>query len=92
MKGYEAENAVGIAQLKAHLSHHLQRVREGQSVTVMDRNHPIATIVPHREEESLRVRKPLPGAPALQDIELPDPVESEIDIVELLMEERQIDR
>jgi prevent-host-death family protein len=41
--------AVGVAELKSHLSEHLRNVRRGHSVTVMDRDTPIAVIIPHRD-------------------------------------------
>ena len=37
---------VGVAELKAHLSEHLHAVRAGEVVEVLDRNQPIARIVP----------------------------------------------
>ena len=37
---------VNIGDLKAHLSAHLQRVREGEEVLVCDRKQPVARIVP----------------------------------------------
>jgi prevent-host-death family protein len=47
---------VGIADLKAHLSEHLRNVRKGRSVTVLDRDAPIARLVPI-ESGPLEVRK-----------------------------------
>ena len=40
--------SVKIADLKAKLSAHLQRVRDGEEVVVCDRNEPVARIVPIR--------------------------------------------
>jgi prevent-host-death family protein len=37
---------VGIADLKAHLSAHLRAVRKGRSLTVVDRETPVARLVP----------------------------------------------
>lgn len=37
---------VNISDLKAHLSAHIQLVREGEEVIVCDRNKPVARIVP----------------------------------------------
>ena len=37
---------VGIRELKARLSHHLQRVRDGATLVVTDRGREIATIAP----------------------------------------------
>jgi prevent-host-death family protein len=41
---------VNIAELKAHLSAHIQLVRNGEEVLVCDRNKPVARIVPCRLE------------------------------------------
>ena len=38
---------VGIAELKARLSEHLRAVRKGRTVTVLDRDTPVARIVPY---------------------------------------------
>ena len=38
---------VGIADLKAHLSQHLRKVRAGRTLTVVDRDTPVAQIVPY---------------------------------------------
>ncbi len=39
-------NVVNIADLKNNLSRHLARVRKGGEITVMDRNTPVARIIP----------------------------------------------
>lgn len=85
-------NGIGIAELKAKLSHHLRTVRHGHPITVTDRDRPIAKIVPYEPDEALQVRQPAPGAPALQDVPLPPPLDLDLDIVDLLLEERQADR
>lgn len=54
---------VGIADLKAHLSEHLREVRGGGTLTVFDRETPIAQIVPYRGESSLKM-KPASRKPA----------------------------
>jgi prevent-host-death family protein len=48
---------VGIADLKAHLSHHLRRVRGGRTITVLDRDIPVARIVPYDAETPLEIRR-----------------------------------
>ena len=48
---------VGIADLKAHLSRHLRRVRGGRTLTVVDRETPIAKLVPYDSEAPLEVRR-----------------------------------
>jgi prevent-host-death family protein len=39
-------NTVKIADLKSRLSEHLRKVRAGRSMTILDRDHPIARLVP----------------------------------------------
>ncbi|KAF0243817.1 MAG: hypothetical protein FD167_3731 [bacterium] len=39
-------SAVNIRDLKANLSSHLNKVKSGQEVVILDRNRPIAKIVP----------------------------------------------
>lgn len=82
-------SSVRVADLKSRLSEHLRKVRAGRSVTVFDRSTPIARIVPYEEGSSLIVRKPVPGAPSLQQVPLPPPLRLHRDIVALLLEERQ---
>jgi prevent-host-death family protein len=82
--------AVRIAELKARLSEYLRRVRRGHVLTVLDRETPIAQIVPHEPEAGrLTVRRPLPSVPALHRVPLPPPLEVGVDAVALLLEERQ---
>ena len=44
------------ADLKPHLSAHLRKVRRGQTLTVLDRETPVARIVPVDAEVPLQVR------------------------------------
>ncbi len=84
---------VRIADLKSRLSEHLRRVRRGQTITVLDRETPIARIVPYEASGApLAVRPPLPGAPKLGEVPLPPPLTIETDVVRLLLEERQLER
>jgi antitoxin (DNA-binding transcriptional repressor) of toxin-antitoxin stability system len=83
-------NDVRIADLKSRLSEHLRKVRAGRTLRVLDRDTPIARIVPWVEAGAgLQVRKPLPGAPELRRVSLPPPLRTKTDIVELLLDERQ---
>ena len=84
---------VRIADLKSRLSEHLRKVRAGRTLAVLDRDTPIARIVPWDEGDvSLRIRAPLADSPKLQRVALPPPLRRHRDIVEVLMEERQVDR
>ena len=84
---------VRIAELKSRLSEHLRHVRRGRSLTVLDRDTPIAKIVPYEEHGSLlTVRTPPQDAQKLHKIPLPPPLKLRKDIVSLLLEERQSER
>ena len=84
---------VKIAELKARLSEHLRDVRRGHSLTVLDRETPIAKLVPYSTDtEELVIRKPLGRKRSLRSIVLPRPLKLDIDIVDLLLEERQGER
>jgi prevent-host-death family protein len=83
---------VRIADLKSRLSEHLRRVRRGASITVLDRDTPVARLVPYEDGSPLVIRRPLAGAPSLRDVALPPPLGIERDVVELLLEERQGER
>jgi len=80
---------VRIAELKARLSEYLRAVRRGETVTVLDRETPVAQIVPVRNRTQLRIRKPAPGTPPPNRVPLPKPLKLNIDVVQLLLEERQ---
>jgi prevent-host-death family protein len=80
-----------IAELKARLSEYLRIVRRGESVTVLDRETPVARIVPI-EKPGLRVRKPAPGTPLPNQVPLPPPLKLKVDVVAVLLEERQGER
>ena len=80
---------VRIAELKARLSEYLRAVREGESVTVLDRETPVAQIVPVRARSALRIRKRALGTPPPNRVRLPKPSKLKLDIVRLLLEERR---
>lgn len=82
--------SVRIADLKSRLSEHLRKVRAGRSLTILDRDTPIARIIPWQDGDgAMKTRHPLAGAPKLQRVPLPPPLPLRTDIVKLLMEERQ---
>jgi len=83
---------VRIADLKSRLSEHLRRVRRGESITVLDRETPVARLVPYDDSSPLVIRRPPRSAPRLRDVALPPPLGIERDVVELLLEERQGER
>ncbi len=83
---------VRIAELKAKLSEHLRYVRRGGTITVMDRQEPVARITSLRPvSERLVVRLPSGKAP-LGKVRLPRRLETNIDVVDLLLEDRSSGR
>jgi prevent-host-death family protein len=80
---------VRIAELKARLSEYLRAVRGGETIAVLDRETPVAQIIPVRERAALRVRMPAPGAPPLNRVARAKPLKLNLDVVQLLLEERQ---
>jgi len=83
---------IRIAQLKARLSEYLRAVRRGETIAVLDRETPVAQIIPFREQATLRIRKPQSGAPAPNRVTVPKSAKLEVDVVDLLLEERQSSR
>lgn len=80
---------VRIAELKAKLSEYLRAVRRGETIAILDRETPVAQIVPVRAPSALRIRKPAPRTPPPNRIPLPKPAKLPVDVVQLLLEERQ---
>ena len=80
---------VRVAELKARLSASLRKVRAGETITVLDRDTPIARLAPLSTEAPLAVR---PSCGRLRDVRLPPPLALEADVLELLLEERQVER
>jgi prevent-host-death family protein len=80
---------VRIAELKARLSEYLRAVRRGETIAVLDRETPVAQIVPVRDRMALRIRKPAPGTPPPRRVPLPKPLKLDVDVVQLLLEERR---
>ena len=76
---------VGIAELKARLSEHLRSVRNGGTLTVLDRDTPIARIVPYTAPP-LEIRK---AKRRLRHLKLPPRPSKGTDSVSLLVEDRR---
>ena|SRR5882724_9052708 len=83
-------DTVRIADLKARLSEYLRAVRRGRTLTVLDRDRPVARIVPcDTERRPLTVRSPRPGAIPLARVPLPPALRVKVDVLALLAEERE---
>ena len=77
--------SVGIAELKARLSEHLKSVRKGRTLTVLDRDTPVARIVPY-VAEPLEVRR---ATRRLRDLKLPPRPSTPTDSLSILVEDRR---
>jgi antitoxin (DNA-binding transcriptional repressor) of toxin-antitoxin stability system len=78
-------NEVGIAGLKAHLSEHLRKVRNGETVTILDRDTPIAQIAPVNADAALEMQKAT-RKPA--DLPPSPPLSTSTDSLSVLLEDR----
>jgi prevent-host-death family protein len=87
-----AMKPVRIADLKSRLSEYLRAVRRGVAITVLDRDTPIARIVPYEPEANGLIVRRAAGKTSFGKIPLPKPYRTDIDVVELLLEERQGER
>ena len=76
---------VRIADLKARLSEHLRSVRNGGTLTVLDRDTPIARIVPFAAPP-LEMRK---AQRRVSDLKLPPKPAKRTDSVAVLLEDRR---
>ena len=76
---------VRIADLKARLSEHLRSVRKGRTLTVLDRETPVARIVPYAAE-AIEVRR---ATRRLRDLKLPPPPASSTDSLAVLLDDRR---
>lgn len=76
---------VRIADLKARLSEHLRSVRNGSTLTVLDRDTPVARIVPY-SAQPLEIRK---AKRRLRDLKLPPKPAKRTDSLALVVEDRR---
>jgi antitoxin (DNA-binding transcriptional repressor) of toxin-antitoxin stability system len=79
---------VGVAELKAQLSKHLRSVKKGRSITVLDRDTPVATLSPVLPDAGFALR-PASASGGLKKLQLPRPLKKKPDIDLLLAEERK---
>lgn len=80
---YSHMKTINISTLKSTLSSALRQVRNGSSIVVIDRDIPVARIIPYQEKPALTVRKPKKSF-TIPDSNLNIPV----DPLSFLMEDR----
>lgn len=76
---------VRIADLKARLSEHLRSVRNGATLTVLDRDTPVARIVPY-VQQPVEIRK---ASRRARDLQLPPKPAKRTDSAAILVEDRR---
>lgn len=76
---------VRIAELKARLSEHLRSVRKGRTLTVLDRDTPVARIVPYAAEP-IEIRT---ATRRLRDLKLPPAPSTPTDSLAVLLDDRR---
>jgi prevent-host-death family protein len=76
---------VGIADLKARLSEHLRAVKKGRSFMVVDRETPVARLVPV-ETGALEIRQ---ASRRARDLPASPPAAGNTDSLAVLLEDRQ---
>jgi prevent-host-death family protein len=76
---------VGIADLKAHLSQHLRKVRGGRTLTVVDRDTPVAQIIPYDAGSPLEIRR---STRRPSDLPLPPPASGRTNSLSVLLQDR----
>jgi len=85
--------AVKIATLESQLSRHLRQVQAGEVLTVLDRNTPIARLVPVDQGDDLVVTRPAANAPPIGRLKFPRSTDvASVDVVSLLLKARQSHR
>lgn len=78
---------IGVADLKAHLSEHLRAVRSGRSITVLDRDTPVARIVPYTEG-AIEVRRSSRRPKELKELGRPARPAAATDSLTVLLDDR----
>ncbi len=78
---------VGLAEFKARLSAYLRRVRRGETLTVLNRDTPIARVLPW--DQGATALPTRPPTRRLRDVALPRRTDGTTDSLAALLEERQ---
>jgi prevent-host-death family protein len=84
------KKSANVAEIKAQFSRFLRQVEAGETVTVMNRDHPVARLIPApQEQDSLRIRKPLKDPAGLISLlDLPPVKGRPTDSLKLLLGDR----
>jgi len=76
-----------MADFKAHLSRYIRGVRQGHPITLLDRQTPVAQVVPYSANNHKLATRPALRKPS--QVKLPSPLGKAVDVVRYAAEERQ---
>ena len=76
-----------MADFKAHLSRYIRDVRQGHPITLLDRQTPVAQVVPYPGKSNQLTVRPALRQP--RQVKLPPPLGKDVDVVRYAAEERQ---
>ena len=79
---------VRISELKAHLSEYLRKVQRGLSITVLDRETPIAVLSPPLTGQATTSQALRKGGGRLGSLRARPPLSAKMDSLAALLEER----
>ncbi len=90
MSNDSRESTVQIAEFKSPLSQYLKTVRDGHPLVLLNRDIPVATVLPYLPEPvRLLIRNP---TRTIKKVHLPQPLSLSVDSLPLLLAERQENR
>jgi len=81
------KTSIQMADFKAHLSRYIRGVRQGHPLTLLDRQTPVAQVVPYSEKPGKLAVRPITRKP--NQVRLPAPLGKRLDVVRYAAQERQ---
>lgn len=81
------KTSIQMADFKAHLSRYIRDVRQGKPLTLLDRQTPVARVVPYSEKPGKLSVRPAVRKPS--QVRFPAPPKKKLDVVRYAAEERQ---
>jgi prevent-host-death family protein len=74
-----------ISDFKKHISEELRRVRNGDRIVILDRDKPVAEVIPYQQSSKRLVVRPPRGPRALPAID----IKTNVDPLSFLLEDRR---
>ncbi len=81
------KTSVRMADFKAHLSRYIRDVRQGRPLTLMDRETPVAQVIPYPGKPGNLAVRPAVRRPG--QVRFPAPHKKKLDVVQYAAEERE---